>query len=113
MIPRIIQDDMQDFIAVIFPPEPLEKRQKAYPVLFNGKYSDQCIPFHVVGTKHIAHTPCATVGGAVTVHVTGPSIVFTMMGLKIQRTKFVDATAASIFGTLSVKSAERPAFGHA
>jgi len=39
-----------------------------------------------------------------------PSIVFPMTGLKIQRTKFVDANAASIFGTLAVKSANPPVF---
>ena len=111
MIPRIIQNDMQNFIAAIFPPEPLEKSQKAHPILLDGEYPDQRIPFHIVSTKHIAHTPCATIGGAVTVHVTGPSIVFTMMGLKIQRAKFVDANATSIFGTLAVKSANPPVFG--
>ena len=59
----------------------------------------------------MTYAASATIRGAVTVHMTGPSIVFPVTGLKIQRTEFIDADAAPTFGTLAVKSANPPVFG--
>jgi len=59
----------------------------------------------------VTDTACTTIGRSVTVDMAGPSIVFPMTGLTIQRTKFVDANTASIVGTLAVKSAKPPVFG--
>ena len=108
---RVVKYDMQHLTAAVSPPEPLEKCQEGYPVLMCGKCPYQGITLHIVGAKHMTYAASAAIGRAVTVHMTCASIVFPVTGLKIQRTEFVDAEAASPFGTLAVKSANPPVFG--
>src|SRR4030042_650075 len=76
-----------------------------------GKRSHQRVTLHIVGPKHMPHAPLATVRRAVTVHMTYAGIMPAVTGLKIQRTKFVDTKAASVFRTLAVQSAKPPVFG--
>ena len=108
---RIVQNDMQHFCAAVFSTQPLEKGQKGHPILLSGKDAHQSVPFQVVGAKHMTYTTCATIGGAVTINVADASIVFTMTGLKIQRSKFVYANAASILRSLAVQTPNTPVFG--
>ena len=83
MIPCIIQNNMQNLTTAVAPPQPLEKCQKAYPVLLGSKCSHQSIAFHIIGAKHITHTAFAAISGPVTVYMADASIVSTMTGLKI------------------------------
>jgi len=76
MIPRIIQYHLQDLCAAVSSPQPLEKCQKAHPVLLRSKYSHQAVTFHIIGVKHITHPTFTAISSTVTVYMADPRKFF-------------------------------------